>query len=911
MRRSTILMALAFAFLAFGKTVSFAQLNLAWEEIGPNNTGNHVRALSVAGDGTVWAGSTGGGLWKSTTGGSSWTHVSGLADNLSVSSIAISGSNIFVGTGDLNFYKPDGLWLANWAIDSVSTLKEGFLKYTSKPGQGVFVSNDGGATWTHNNGTWGGSSVPYQGDFISIPQIASQSGRTLIASLKGLYYSDQNDLVTITKATGTPAFMNNPIVDVDFAASGVVYAATEDSVYRSTDNGASFGTALNGPTPALSIFPTAQVTPPYNRIGGDRIMMAVAPSNPNTIYLTGASDITGNCTGVWRSFDNGYTWTSISPYESATFKPCQTKGRYALTLGVPPTNEGVVFIGGQKMYQYSGNNGWQEAASHTYVAGASTRYVPIGQHAIAFDPNTDSTYYVGTDNEVVRTVNWGRTYSFRTKGINAGHLLSISASPNWKLLVDDQYNGLSLKDNSQTAITQQQFNTLSSAANTGGGRVRWSMARPNDFIVHNASDRGLKRSLTEGATLELFYSLPLLPLDSALGTDSLYIDRSDNAHEGGAVYDRSNGSPIIPWCFDEFIQPTSLANDTDIQNTPIYLYLCSGNFVWVCSNPFGPVDSLPRWNRISLDLIQNNIPGGKHEVFTAIVASEDADHDVYVGTNIGRIIRIHNANDPVNMGIATASTRIEDPSMPDRWITSLSIDPSNKNNLLVTYGAFANGDDRVYISNDAKAATPTFRSLQGNLPANLPVHSAAFYPDASKRVIILGTDEGVYSTTDDYNSGAVTWHDESFAVGKVPVTDIVYRPYYMEYTDASNYRYSPDNTLFIATDGRGAFKTSTLVATDPQHFAASGITLKAGPNPTINGSTVSFDLPSPTNVTINAFTVEGRPVAQLARDKKFGTGVSELQFNTKDLPAGMYLLKATFTNAKGEFSTDLRIVVVK
>lgn len=904
MRRSTILFALAMALLVFGNTVGVAQLNLAWEEIGPNNTGNHVRAIAVGSGGTVWAGSVGGGLWKSTDSGSSWNMVSGLSENLAVSSIAIDGDNIYVGTGETYYYKPESTWGGTWGIDSISTLKNAFLKFSSQPGEGVFTSNDGGATWNHDNGTWNSGSVRYNGDFISIQTVATKAGRTLVASLKGLYWSDAANLSTITKSSGTTYFMNNVITEVKFANNNVVYAGTRDSLYRSTDGGQTFGAAIN------STFPVG-TSAPNNRIAGYRFAVAVAPSNPDIIYVTGANDVTGNCTGVWKSVDNGYTWVSISPFESAVFKPFQNKGQYAMFLAVPKADPNVVFVGGTKMYRYSQVGGWVDAASHTYVPGASTRYVPAPQLAVAFDISADSVMYVGTDHEIVRTDDLGNSFAFRTKGFNNAHLYAVSPAPSFKILVSDRFHGISSSVNGSSVPGEQQFNNIHSSTLTGGGIARWSTIRPEDFIVSKAEDRGLQRSLTQGATYEDFYGFPIDSVNSCWGVnpDSMIIDRATVSVGGGGMYDRST-APIMPFCFDEYIPADSLGNDTSILNTPIYVFLASGNFVWMGQNPFGGIDSVPTWNRVSDDMIKQDLPGGKKKYFTAITATNNAEHYTYVATNNGEVYRIHGGHRPESFCVSTDVVRIDGLSLPRRWITDIEVDPTNTNNVIVTFGAFAQGDDRVYITNDAKAAVPTWRSLQGNLEANLPVHSAAFHPDPNQKSILLGTEEGIYGTDGDYENGNVTWTFEGGAIGNVPVTDIVYRRWYMEFTDILNYRYSPDNTVFISTYGRGAWKSSTLVSKHEEVAVGSGIKLQAVPNPAVSSTAITFDLPQATRVALTAYSIDGRPVAQLA-DSQFGAGHSEVVFNTQTLPAGVYLVKANFTNAKGNYQSHLRVVVVK
>jgi hypothetical protein len=904
MRRSTLMFALAMVLLLVGNSFSMAQ-PLSWEEIGPNNTGNHVRAIAVGSNGTVWAGSVGGGLWKSTDEGSSWSQVTGLADNLAVSCISVDGDNIYVGTGEAYYYRPESTWGGNWAADSLGRLKNAFLRFSSQPGEGVFVSNDGGTTWDHDNGTWNGSSVRYTGEFISIQEVASKGGRTLVGTLKGLYWSDNADLTTVTKSTGTNAFVNGVITDVDFANGNVVYAATKDSLYRSSNGGQSFGAAINTTVPYGT-------QAPNNRLGGHRIELAVAPSNADIIYLTGVNDITGNCTGVWRSLDNGFTWVTISPYESATFKPFQNKGLYSMFLGVPPADPNTCFIGGTKMYKFTTSSGWTDAASHTYIPGFSTNYVPVPQLGIAFASNSDSTFYVSTDKEIVRTSTLSRTFSFRTKGFNNAHLYAISASPSWRVLVSDRFNGLSMKETSASSQGQQQFNSIHPASLTGGGFARWSVTNPDYILCTKGEDRGVQRSLTLGASFEDFYGLPVDSVDPCFGVnpDSMLIDRATTNVGGGGVYDRST-APIMPFHLDEYIAPSALGNDTSIQNSPIYLFFASGNFVWVCQNPFGGIDSLPTWNRISNDLITQNLPGGKKKYITAITTSGDANHTVYVGTNAGEVFRILRGHEPSFLCVDTDVSRIDGGALPNRWITDIEVDPTNVNNVIVTFGAFATGDDRVFITNDAMAVAPTFRSIQGDLEANLPVHSAAFHPDATRKSIVIGTEEGLYITYSDYETvGAIDWSNESSAFGNVPVTDVNYRRYYIDFIDGANYKYVADNTLFIATHGRGAFKSTTLVSRPEGQFGDSDITIKAGPNPAVTATKITFDLPQVSEVQLTAYGLDGRPVAQLA-DGRFGAGATDVVFNTKDLAAGMYLVKAVFTNTSGVYQTNLRIVVVK
>lgn len=902
MRRTVNFLALAAATVGLWHTSAQAQLNLSWEEVGPNNKGSHVRAMAVDGSGVVWAGSVGGGLWKTTDRGASWAQVSGISDNLAVSSIAVSGSNIYVGTGENVFYEPASSFISPWSPDSVTTFKSGFFTYAGQPGQGVFVSTDGGATFTHNNGTWGPSSTPFAGPFKSIQKIAVNGNRVFIAALDGLYYSD-NNLSTVTKATSASThFTSNPIVDIVVSSNNVVMAATKDSIFRSTDNGSTFGRRMNS-----TIFPDG-VAPNAN-IGGARILFASAPSNNSVLYVSGVSGINGNCTGVWKSTDAGVSWTRLAPYESSNFLPFGGTGKYASAIAVHPTDPNAVILGGKRTYKYTDATGWVTSGSSTYIPGFSTNYVPSPQLTIVPDPTTDSSYFVAGDAEIVRTDNFGRTFSFKTRGFNNAHLHAVDGSVDYEILASDRFNGLLYKDNGNSATQNQQFADLTTLSE--GGIGRWSPTLRH-HIVSQGTDGGLIRSLNGGEAFDPFYGTPLLPIHPSIASeDSLWIDRADGNSAGGTLFD-FGGAPVTPWCFDEYITASAMGNDTSIMETPAYLYMCSKSFVWVCTNPFGGIDSLPHWNRITRDLTSANIGGGKKEFFTAIAASNDADHNVWVATNNGRIVRIFGANDPLNLDTDADVVQVDDAAMPRRWVSDIAIDPNNSNIVVVTYGGYALGDDRVWMTNNGNDAVPTWRSVQGNLDADVPVYTAAFSNVASSRALLIGTEYGLYGTASDYtNTGtALSWNQQSGAMGNVQVTDIVFRRNNINWIDADNYKYDPDNTVLIATNGRGAFKSRTLVGTPEPGIIGSGIKMTVFPNPTQGNSSIQIELPTPTRVNLEAFDLQGTRVAAIS-DRQCNAGPFEVGFNSSELPAGVYLIKGVFTNAQGSFQHTVRQVIVK
>lgn len=901
MRRYLYATALTLLFAAFTVGEATAQLNVFWEEVGPNNSGNHTRALTVDANGDIWAGSVGGGLWKSTDRGSTWEQIDGLNGSLAVSTIAVDGNNIYVGTGEKLYFEPDGAYINSFNINRIDTLKETFHQFAGQPGEGVYASTDGGATWDHDNGTWSPSNPAYEGPFSSIQKIVSSGGRTLIATVEGLYWSDNGTLTTVTKSTGTAHFMDEAIVDMEFGANGIVLAATQDSLYRSTNNGTSFSAAINDSLPT-------NPSPPNNRVGGDRIEIAIAPSDPNYMYVTGASDINGKCTGVWRSTDAGINWVRIAPNESATFQPFQDNGLYSLVLAVKPSDPEFIILGGEKLYKFDPNTGWNDAASHFNFPGFTVDYVPTPILSLAFDPADDSTFYVGTDAEIVRTTDYGETYSSKTKGFNNSSLYGVTTGVDYSVLLSDRYRGLLYR--APDSANKQEFNNVYTATRTGV--ARFSLLDP-DRIISQGADGGVVRSFNKGEAFEQFYGVPIEPIHPSYGTppDSIFVDRANATSGSGGLYDVPT-LPVNAWVLDEVIDPNSLGNDSLIKATPNWLYLCSRHFVWVCTNPFGGVDSIPNWNRISPDLVQDFFGTGQREFYSAIAVSGDNDHVVYVGTNTGKIFRIEDANDPINMDLATKIIRVDTMqsiTMPNRWITDIEFDQGNPDNLIITYGAYAKGDDRVYITNNSKAASPEFRSLQGNLPADVPVYAAAFHPDANVDALLVGTDEGIWGTDSDYSSGSVTWSNESTNIGNVPVTDITFRRYHRNY-NGSFYTYTPDYSLFVATHGRGAFKSSTLVTRPTETVVNSGVNMALAPNPANEFASVHLQLDRPTKVTLEAYDLAGTKVA-LIRDRMYPAGQFGIDFDVRSLPAGVYLIKGEFSNKNGVYRETMKQIVIK
>ena len=64
------------------------------------------------------------------------------------------------------------------------------------------------------------------------------------------------------------------------------------------------------------------------------------------------------------------------------------------------------------------------------------------------------------------------------------------------------------------------------------------------------------------------------------------------------------------------------------------------------------------------------------------------------------------------------------------------------------------------------------------------------------------------------------------------------------------------------------------------------------PNPFNSATTIQFELPNPSRVTVQVFDFLGREIVRLA-DTRYQAGVHRLTFQPKSLSSGMYLLRVS------------------
>ena len=263
--------------------------------------------------------------------------------------------------------------------------------------------------------------------------------------------------------------------------------------------------------------------------------------------------------------------------------------------------------------------------------------------------------------------------------------------------------------------------------------------------------------------------------------------------------------------------------------------------------------------------------------------------------------------DPIESLIV--STEVDPTTFNGQAITSISIDPQNSNNVLVTLGNYGN-DNYVYYSTDGGE---TFSSIQGNLP-KIPVYSSII--EKAGNGIILGTEKGIYSTTNNSD-----WTLNGLA--NIPVMDLKQQ---LQPNHEDRYKYMIDEVgdtivttypgvynegaIFAATYGRGLYRCDNHLTLDnsdvnvEENTLTETLGISIYPNPIVNNATIKFDLDNSADVSYQIYDLSGRVVSSVSLGK-YPQGSHNVNFSVNNLNAGTYIIKVQ----TGKTSETTKILV--
>jgi hypothetical protein len=630
-----------------------------WQLRGPINVGGRVTDLigDPANANKFYVASASGGVWKTTDGGATFTAIFDGKGTLAIGALALDprDSNIlYVGTGEAN---PGG--------GSVT-----------QPGDGVWKTLDGGATWTH----LGLDNTIEIGRIVVDPK---NPDNVFVAAMGNLFthnidrgvYRSQNGGATWTKVLFVSDGAGAIDLAIDPATPTRIFAATWErqrtpteriyggpgsGLWRSTDGGTTW-TLLGGGLPLSSTQPS-------------RIGVVVAPSAPSTVYAIFSRKADFSLEGLFRSTDGGTTW--VKQTATGLTGVIGAQGYWSGRMFVHPTNPQDLWVDGVGL-AHSTNGG----ASFTSVGG-----LHADQHAQWFSPANPAVILKGNDGGVYRSTNGGGAWT-HFNNLPISQFYTVDAHPSQPARI---YGGL--QDN---GVQRTPTGALNDWVNVvGGDGLEVHVDPQSTQVVYGESQFGALRKSTNGGT-------------------------SFASAATGLTGRRGWKMPIA-------IDPSSTGTGA---TTTIYV----GSHLL-----FRSTNSAGSWTAISGDLTNGNQGVGTivFGTITTIAIAPSNKNTIYIGTDDGNVWITQNAGatyakidaalpdlwvtkvavDPSNDAIAYATFsgfRVDQPiahvfrttdhgatwteisgGLPDAPVNSMAIDPRDTSTLYVAsdVGAFVTHD---------------------------------------------------------------------------------------------------------------------------------------------------------------------------------------------------------------------------
>lgn len=719
-----------------------------WINRGPFNIGGRTRAIAIdrTDENILYAGGVSGGLWRSTDQGSSWTKLTPGQEHPSVTDLMQDPRDGFENV----WYYSTGERLGNSASDGGAFFA----------GNGIYKSTDGGLTFEVLPATVNltpesfSSDDPF--DLIFGIDINPLNGDLYVATYVGVHRSTDGG-ATFEEVLTAP-FDNES--DIHITASGVLYAtvasdAVDAGVFRSTDGAP--GTWTN-------------ITPSGFPSSFSRTVIHTAPSNEDVLYLL---SVTGSgTTGMdfWKytylSGDGsgaGGTWEDRSANVPAlggfvgNFNP---QGGYNLLVRVHPQDEDLVFIGGTNLYRsFDGfatainDDNWIGGYAVTNDVSLYTNHHP-DQHGMEF--------FASNPDKVFSSHDGGITITDDIQAFDAGGPLG-NESVTWTDLnngyLTTQTYALSIGPGDQLQAGFQDQSTW--FTNNTGSTNPWTVVAGADGSYNAFNDDGTFRyvSYQNGTTFRQAYT----DADSDTPLNQIFITPS-------------SASGFL------FVNPYEL----DPNNDEI-MYMAGGSTLWRNDNLPNATTTVG-WTGLTNATISGSI--------SAIGISTNPANVVYIGSSLGSIIRIDDANVGSPTGVDVSGV-----DFPSGTVSSIDVNPNNADDVIAAFSNYS--VISIWRSIDGGAS---WENIGGNLEENADGSGSGPSVRWVTRVgsndrFFAATSVGLYSTT-ELNGAATVWEQEDpDGIGNVVIEQIRKR--------------DEDGLVVLGTHGNGLYSANFEVTEPP------------------------------------------------------------------------------------------------
>jgi len=657
--------------------------------------------------------------------------------------------------------------------------------------------------------------------------------------------------------------------------------------------------------------------PNSNHIG----RIVVDPEDPDRVFAAATGILYGHNEerGIFRTLNGGGDWERVLFVTDSTaaidlvMNPVHTDTLYAAMWERTrkPYQRDYGGVTSAVHRSYDGGDTWEVLSNGLPVSNAQTGR--IGLAISASEPNTIYARY--TTNEITNVFNG--VYKSTNNGdswvlISDSTLDNVDSSFGW-------YFGNIRVNPSDTddifLLGQSLFRTQNSGANwdfVGGMHVdhhamEFSTSDPNFIFAGN--DGGAYISEDAGNTWQPFLNLPITqfynievdfldPINlyggtqdnntirtsagtgdtwfSVWGGDGFHVnvDPTDN----NFVYAESQFGNLARSTDGGFSFSSALngidPSDRNNWNTPVILSPFNPEIVYYGSNRlYRSVNRAVSWTAISPDLTDGQHPSGSLSfgTLTAIGASYINENTIYTGSDDGNV--------QVTFDGGASWTNITN-GLPDRYITSIAVSPTDDLTVYVTLSGFSNLDYTPHVFKTEDGGT-NWIDISSNLPS-IPANDIILSPD--ENILLLATDNAVWHSENDGANWTILGNDLPTTI----IRDLKY--------------HEPTTTLYAGTFGRSIYSidlSDLVLATED--FNTITTTFEVYPNPAINQITLNQNFIG--NGSIILYDRLGREVKQLYQGSL--SEVAQFQFNRDDLTSGLYFIQVT---AAGQTFTEKLLI---
>ena len=640
------------------------RLNLnTYTAAGPNNIGGRTRVVAFdkryngSSNRVIIAGSVSGGIMRSADGGTTWTRVSPDDDIHNLSALV---QDPRAGQED-TWYAGGGEPIAG----SASGPGAFFV------GFGIWKSTNNGLSWTKltrqvtdidgstilGAGTLEGFDNPF--DMVHRITVNPTNGDVYVCGHRRLVRSTNGGTswnVVFTGSTATTSDLGQ--MDLIISNAGKIYLAVNGGfpdadkrgVFTST-NGTSWSRIAGGGT--LNTDSVAQWNGNDYNGNSKRIVMALAPSSQNIVYITyengeSQSGSSGkNEVDLFKLDGNTNTWTNLSanvpdfPGQFDGVDPFHIQGGYDLMIAVKPDDPNAVFLGGVNLFR--SNNGFTNTSGTAWIGGYGanfasqlniygsqnnpgdiTKWSHPDMHWLAFDPTNSNRAICANDGGLqitdnimsttgagVEPVSWSVVQNYQT--LQYYHVAMDPGTGRDNFIGGAQDNGTRFRDASGvlgTPTNNAQFRLLSG----DGGASAIAKAGPSSQIVYGSTQFGniIRATLSSGSAT------------------------------GGSI--RPSNLTTVPGessFFGDFVTYFKI----DFDNTDDLYYV---NFNRLFRTTSAPTVTSGTWTELTgvrSAVNPSNPASGTNIIISALELSRGtyaSSHALYIGTSNGRVYRLNN-----------------------------------------------------------------------------------------------------------------------------------------------------------------------------------------------------------------------------------------------------------------------------